>query len=438
MLRTRLNPLQWNSLLTLIPEYASWKDFRTLWKQFNEDEKILSIMADTLTSANAHSSLIGKWAPREGSGSDSMARALAKHMGLSLSKYRKLVTGLNKQLKTPQIFMAANDWSSIDIKTVTAKTMSKHRKAFLDELVRPCPEHYKGNKAGCVHCERATRRTDKRRHQPWEPNYDDRNECREHVLASAKKNDIKGANAEILDFIRPYLNNQSPEDVILEAQYRDYVSKVREGGKLNGMLALSDVSSSMSGDPMLVSIFLGLLIADLNKDGPFTGRVLTFESNPQLFRVDPDASLHDKIHHLAASPWGGSTNVAAAYERILEFAIQYSIAPEQMPHTLVVLSDMQFDQADYSTGVTSFQRMRSQFEDKGYVFPRMIFWNLRSSIGVPTLSNVPGVTLMSGFSPQALNCFVDGKDLPTPSTPEEQLRAVLDHEKFAAVRAVFA
>jgi hypothetical protein len=42
-----------------------------------------------------------------------------------------------------------------------------------------------------------------------------------------------------------------------------------------------------------------------------------------------------------------------------------------------------------------------------YKPPHILFWNLRSTSGFPTLSTQPNASMMSGFSPVMLNLFCE-------------------------------
>ena len=105
--------------------------------------------------------------------------------------------------------------------------------------------------------------------------------------------------------------------------------------------------------------------------------------------------------------WGGSTDFAAACERILQAAEAAKLTPDEIPD-LLVLSDMQFNEAGgfgggdgYGGGYgrrrgggsweTHFERLQRRFAEVGvavcgtpYAPPRIVFWNLRGNgRGVP-------------------------------------------------------
>ena len=76
---------------------------------------------------------------------------------------------------------------------------------------------------------------------------------------------------------------------------RDVVEQIAATGSKRGALtALVDVSGSMAGVPMEVSIALGLLVSDL-ADAPFKHRVLTFESQPRWHKIPATSSPVEQI-----------------------------------------------------------------------------------------------------------------------------------------------
>jgi hypothetical protein len=150
------------------------------------------------------------------------------------------------------------------------------------------------------------------------------------------------------DMIKHYMIRSFSVDLIIEEQWKAYVKKVRELAELEHAVVLSNVSSSMSsnnGLPMQVSIALGLLIATVTK-GLFNGLVITFQNNLTFHKINVASGLHDHVAQLQQSPWGGTTNFPSAFNLILNKVIKHKLKKEDMPKMLVVISEMQFDQAD--------------------------------------------------------------------------------------------
>jgi len=228
----------------------------------------------------------------------------------------------------------------------------------------------------------------------------------------------------------------------------------------------------MSGTPMEVAIALGILVSELTHDA-FKNRVLTFESVPSWVDLTGCTSIRQKVEAVQRAPWGGSTDFAAACERILATAQVAKLRPDEIPD-LICFSDMQFDMASgcggyggYSYGSrrapqsweTQFERLQRRFAEVGqavcgepYPAPRIIFWNLRSSVGFPVAADTPNTQMISGFSPALLKLIVSGADLVAEEqevlqadgtiktvrsgpTPAETLRKALDDECFDVVRS---
>lgn len=266
-------------------------------------------------------------------------------------------------------------------------------------------------------------------------------------------------------------------------------------------IPMADVSGSMEGLPMEVCVALSLLLAEATpRRGPlsaFRGKVLTFDHSPQWYDLcsramspgkarmagrisdedgadaqftflslldgmiaDLDESsgvplddiakravllLEDMTGNVAAradylkkASWGGSTDVHAAFDRILELLVQENKDPRgQLPSTkicLVVFSDMEFDQAAQPHhDDTAYERVCTKFRDAGFVqAPQIAFWNLRDSKSVPVgCATERGVALFSGFSAQMLGNFMEGlgEELVQKRTAESSGDSVREQAK---------
>ena len=130
--------------------------------------------------------------------------------------------------------------------------------------------------------------------------------------------------------------------------------------------------------------------------GKFKDTFLTFSDKPELLHLK--GNILDKIKQMVESKWEMNTNLHAAIEKILQVAIEGNVPQEEMPATLLILSDMQFDQcARYDD--TAMQMIARKYADAGYVMPNIVFWNLNAHDNVPAKFNEQGVALVSGFSP---------------------------------------
>ena len=68
---------------------------------------------------------------------------------------------------------------------------------------------------------------------------------------------------------------------------------------------------------------------------------------------------------------------------------------------LLILSDMQFNGC-VEFDDSAIQMIQRKYVNAGYSVPRVVFWNLGASQGVPVKFDENGTALISGFSPSIL------------------------------------
>ena len=388
---------------------------------------------------NADVSLAAKWAPREKSSFGWLYEILAtnyfkefletakndvqmkKAILKSKTEYRKILSTLNRHIDTLQIRQCGQNWSSIDFNKVTSIALSKQKKAFLNV-----------KKNGDVRF----------------PSNDDRIMCatnfNAHIQRAVKGEvEMKGKRVGMADFTKEALellssrnrdtkNRQSEMD-LLNSQWRDNATQT---GSLGKMIAMVDVSGSMRGDPMHVAIALGIRIAEKSIIG---NRIMTFHSKPTWVNLDGCNDFISKVHVVQRAEWGLNTNFNAALEMILSAIIQNKMDPEDVQDmVLVVLSDMQMDAGDNCNKEALYKTMEKKYADAGmrvhgapYKPPHILFWNLRSTSGFPSLANQKNASMMSGFSPALLNLFCDqGMEALQSCTPWSLLNKSLENERY--------
>jgi hypothetical protein len=394
--------------------YGSWKDikyFRGKYDCPNLNNYILSLLVEQLREdvKNDNPSLAAKWVPREKSQFKDVFNELAlmyfsnyietaynevsyrKAVLKAKTDFRKLISSLNKKLDTVQIKQCSNNWSEIIPDKQTSITMNKQKRAFLN---------IKKN---------------------GEKRYDipDRIECAETFSLFVKKAvngevEIKGTRVGLNDFTKEALhiisyNKQSTDEAtILNAQW---TNSSKQNGKLGKMIAMVDVSGSMSGDPMNAAIALGIRVAEKSLLGK---RIMTFSAVPTWVNLTGHDTFIDMVSVVARADWGMNTNFASALKMILDTIISQKLTPEDVEDmVLVIFSDMQMDQAD-SQSLSLMDSIETQYADTGnrlwgkpFKAPHILFWNLRSTSGFPTLSTNKNCSMMSGFSPAILNLFCE-------------------------------
>ena len=173
--------------------------------------------------------------------------------------------------------------------------------------------------------------------------------------------------------------------------------------------------------------------------GPFHNTYLTRSGRPQLVDLSPGKSLRDKLQIALSHAEVANTNVEAAFQLILDTAVKHHLSQEELPQTLLILSDMEFDRCvrgKEESPVTRrlFDVLQERYEKAGYHLSRLVFWNISGrTLTIPMKENQLGVTLVSGFSPNVVQMIFDGE-----LDPYACLRKTLDSSRYAPVEQVLA
>lgn len=350
------------ALLPKVPEIGRWDDLLELFGTPLEAD-VAFMIAEALTQRNG---LAAKWMPRKGP----IAAALRRYWGLTPKQYRKLLVTLTNVVETK---MCAKDWETIDFGKLPSLASARYQKAFL----RNAPSAYGAYKTAL---EKGVANINAGAVYPYD------------VIKSLKMGD----------------------EVVANAQWNALPNYMQDSGQR--ILTVADVSGSMGaavGDnPNLtcidVCISLAMYIAE-RSTGSFKNAFITFSENPKLQYLT-GKTLGQRYKELARADWGMSTNLIGTFSEILGAAKRGKVPAEDMPTTVLILSDMQFNAcARYDD--SALQSMQRQYEAAGYEMPKIVFWNLRAAGGnFPATVNDKGVALVSGCSPAILKTVLTGQD----------------------------
>jgi len=411
--------------------YGSWKDLKGLYAySVNNFDKcnwtpLINYgieLANEVLLRDIYSdnpSLLAKWIPREKSSFNELFTMLAinfhkdykfiqtatnelsrqKAIRKCLTLYRKIISSINKKLDTVQIKQCNRNWSTIDFNKVTSITLHKQKQAFMNKKHDGTIRYDNPDRVICSN------------------NFS-------NYLESIRNgiNEAKGARIGMADFTKEALrllnldnldsdNNRDAID-LLNAQWENNCKSINND-TLGKMIAMVDTSGSMDGDPLMVAIALGIRIAEKSLLGK---RVMTFSSCPKWVNLDNcDNKFTEMVKTIDNSDWGMNTNFSSALKMILDAIETNKLHPNDVEDmVLVILSDMQIDQADKNNSKSMYEYMEKIYKDAGmrvwgkpYKPPHILFWNLRSTNGFPTLSSQKNASMMSGFSPSLLNMFCE-------------------------------
>ena len=322
--------------------------------------------------------LLAKWLPRKGNFSNSVR----KYLKLTPKEYRKLIVGLSDTVEQK---LCAKKWEEIKYSHVPSVAMNKYRKAFLKN---------------------------------------DENRFNEYIsLVNDGKEKI---NASVLfphQLYQAYDKGENKDAV--EAQWNnlpDYISESNEK-----ILPVCDVSGSMTGLPMDVSVSLGVYISERNKS-IFKDAFITFSSNPSVQYLK--GSLLERLHQLRRAEWGMSTNLEGVYNLILNKAVEHRLPEDEMPTKILIISDMEFNHCVEDHSDSAISMIEKKYSNNGYKLPEIIFWNVNGRIeNIPARNDKKGVGLVSGFSPSILKSILNG----SIETPESLMLKTVMSERYEQI-----
>jgi hypothetical protein len=364
----------WDQLIIHIEEYGYWKDIFVTETPNDNNLNWLSIQLEEAATKN----LLAKWFPRKGP----WFVAMHKYLKMTPKEFRKKLVSMTNVVETA---MCSNKWSSINYSQVPSvamknytKTFNKHDESRFQAFIQDVKEGNVKVNAGALYPHDLVTKLD-----------------------SCEANEI-GAYTNQWNALPNYME-----------------------GSTERILPICDVSGSMTGLPMEVSVALGLYISERN-EGPFKDAFITFDTTPKLQYLQ--GSVYERMVQLRRADWGGSTDLQATFRLVLDSAVRDSIPVDQMPTKLLIISDMEFNSACDDTNLEAIQL---QYQAAGYPMPELIFWNVNARLGnVPAQASEPGIGLVSGFSPSILKSVLQGKVY----TPTQLMLDTVMTERYARIR----
>jgi hypothetical protein len=239
---------------------------------------------------------------------------------------------------------------------------------------------------------------------------------------------VKSGEAKInASAIFPYDVLRGSDPSAMDAQWNSLPNYLE--GNTERILPMCDVSGSMFQggipSPIEVCVSLGLYIAERN-EGPFHNQVLTFSAEPELIELVGD-NIFEKQRNLQRADWGMNTDIIHAFWTILNRAHVNKVAKTDMPTTILIFSDMEFDGKWLNGGSTAYEEIKQEYESKGYELPKIVFWNLNGREGnVPVRATTENVALVSGCSPAVVKSVLAGKNI----TPVSVMLEAVDNDRY--------
>ena len=371
-----------------------------------------------------NSGLIFKWLPSENTSSAKtriLGNRVREYLNLTHKEYRKMLSFGRKKTKVLERLMSNNEWDKIDFSKIPSKAGLKYKNAFARRDIERV-------KAGV------------------------------QTYAEFAKDETKTVNAKTLypyevvskainlgeRYYRSSMPAMNDTNRLMINKYWDNLVDYFNGASFNG-IAVVDTSGSMvrsdAAAPINVAISLGLYCAEKAK-GPFAGHYISFASRPQLIATE-GVDFCDKVYRIYRTNLCDNTNIEATFDLILNLAINNNMKQEDLPANVIVISDMEFDEArgnyywtnDYNQSRknamqkadTLMETIEKKFNNAGYQLPKLIFWNADArQNNIPMLDN-GRVSFVSGMSPSIFETIMTGK------TGYELMMTKLDSERYKVI-----
>lgn len=366
-------------------------------------------------------------------------------------KLRKLISRLCATIDVFEQKACSGRWSEIAPGKVPSRAMSKYSKAFLNEKLKEPPTKEQletGNRY---------------------PDNEDRVKARANMISFiSQSREFKTDGLDPHEIVKKFQATKSitERELILkqwqaklDAIYNEIMSTSAntdssaegntEPARKAVLVPMMDVSGSMSGMPMEVSVGLGVFLTYLQEKMGVPPFAVSFTEQPRAFDFT-GMSLEERLSEVNSNV-GYNTNFWSAIELVLQAMVRTGREMD-----LIVFTDMQWDQAETSgtrnPAATMHQRILARVAELGLqTAPRIIYWNLRANTpGVQTDAKQEGVQFLQGYSASLLRFALLGEDMPEKVvtledgtkikvksvTPYETYRKALDSPRYAAWRDV--
>ena len=181
--------------------------------------------------------------------------------------------------------------------------------------------------------------------------------------------------------------------------------------------------------PESVAISLGIYFAERNT-GAFKNHFITFSETPQLVEIK-GKDIVDKTLYCESFNEIGNTDLQKVFELLLDTAKKNHLSQSELPETLYIITDMEFDRCTSGADITNFEYARKAFERHGYKLPQVVFWNVQSrNSQVPVKMNEQGVVLVSGCTPRLFSMITSDM-----YSPYDFMMEVVSSDRYAGIAA---
>ncbi|MFR2936308.1 DUF2828 family protein [Faecalibacillus intestinalis] len=376
-------------LISLVPEYGRWDDLYSLMDgdltEYVVDFIYQQLQEDCGNYLNKKPiSLLAKWLPKESTKKyKKVYNILLKKFGMTPKEYRRIISDLRKYLDVVEVKMSANEWNKVNYNTIPSKANLLYKDAFL--------------------------RHDKERRN-------------EYLNDLKNGNNNAKINAKVLmphEIVHRYMDKYEWGDIddfdeSLEQLWKALPNYVNSEGfsmfVRDGSYSMTTKIGNTNITCLDISTALAIYFSEHCK-GEYKDNFITFSNRPKVIDLSNCSSLREKIEKCHAEDDCSNTDIYKVFKLILDTAVNNKYTQEQLPKNIVVVSDMEFDDATTTSDYqTLFETIQAEYLLHGYDLPRLVFWNVCSRTGaIPLKTNKNGVCLVSGFNPTIMDMVLSGE-----------------------------
>jgi len=365
--------------MEFIPEYRRWDDliYSLVETPLEEDMITMLQVQLNLDVQSKTPSLLAKWMPSENASSKEtkrVANIIREKIHMSHKQYRKLLSALRQRINIVERLMSENRWDEIEFDKIPSKAGLIYKNAF----------------------------------------------ARRDIIAKKYETFAKSADTTVnattlypYDVVKQAASALSPVDRAMVEKYWDNLPDYLNGAPLK-MMCVVDTSGSMtwgnsSVRPIDVAVSLGMYCAD-RIGGAFHNHFITFSRSPELVKFE-GVDFADKVRRVIRRNQCENTDLLKTFALVRNIAKRSN--PEDIPNTLVVISDMQIDSGSYfrskNAVLTEMESERIRWAAEGLKIPHLIYWNVNATGNANILDASPDVSYVSGCSPVIFKQILTGK-----------------------------
>lgn len=426
--------------LWLIPEVGRWSD---LWHDsqasgfyhYLSTEAVYPLVERGMQNEK-HRGLIAKYLPQIRSHSktktdrhrrlNAWAKGLCKYLGWSERDYRKFKSDPNNSSHNFQRLMCSNKWESLNFNQIPGKALHN----LVSRKGRDGKTSFDRHKVDNLYENWLDKQpVAKFTGYPYEL-YRSASQGRNRIQTKTYNKQFDGLIKQVKD---------STESSLLK----------------KGVICALDTSGSMGIEvkdnvrAIDICVGLGIYFSSL-LEGHFKDHVIMFDDKSKILELKGE--FCDKVDQInkTATAWG-STNFQSVIDEIVRVRSQNPHIPiEDYPEVLLLVSDLEFNCVNTSSGPWGARGCDSSYKDEktnyeaameklrkvGLPEMSVIWWNVngRFSNDFPSTIDDKGTTLISGFDPSIVSVILDCEKVDENTgekvklSPYEQMVNALDQE----------